>query len=593
MNALMGLRGVGLPILLFALTACGGGGGGEGGRVPSNLPRVTITPDVVNVSGDAGVSSTPRGTISLTVTNLPEEGLVVGYGYDRSFIKSASFEQTGETTGSILLTFEDPAIIGPGTYTGSVEVEVCLDEECLKHIAGSPRIVGVQYTVTGTLLPRPTLVVPTPSIAVEGLSFSVASPTASFEYRIENGTGANFFVSATHSSNGISSVFRTGSGSASSGTFQIGLKVPSQLGAGVYNDIITLNATCNSGCPRGIAGVPQTVSVRYTVSDTLSGPQGFTIRLVRLIVNDITWSPAQQKIYASVPSRSSEHANSIAVIDPRTGLIETSSFAGSEPEVLAASEDGRYLYVGFGASNSIRRKTLPDLAQDILIPIPSDPIYGALFANDIQVAPGRPETIAVARRSSSNFSRTAAGVGVFDNAVQRPQTTGGSGSQALNWLQWRDVNTLYASTSENTSFAISTVGIDANGARITHTQNNVGQSFAFGRIHLANGALYSDGGDAYDPVGRVLIGRFLPTQSGFSRGTFADSVRNKLLMLSSGSGGVTIRSYNLTTFSQIASVPLVLPLTRRWSRVRNRGRSCGSDQRTLRHQCLELKRTHT
>ncbi len=544
----------------LSLVGCGGGGSGGGGQGGSTAARISlsISPSTLNVSADAGVSRLPTGVITISVTSVPDGGLYVGHEFTGGAIRDLQFAQTSTTVAMLTVHFENPAIVGPGEYTGSVIVEVCEDQQCVRPLAGSPATIDVRYSVTGVQLARPALLVSPTSLQAEALVFANTGPTATIDYALRDATTSRVSVSATHTGSGIASIYQSNSG-VSGGTFTVSFRSPAQLGAGIRSDVITLTADC-SDCPAGVEGSTREIAVQYTVSNTVAGPEGFTVRFVDLATNDLAWSTVHEKIYATVPGSVVAHGNSVAQIDPVAATIETSSFVGSEPGTLNASDDGQFLYVALGGANSIRRKTLPSLQQDILIPLAADPTYGSLFANDVQVAPGLPHTVAVARRTSSNFSSTAAGVVIYDDAVARPLVAASAGSGlALNWLQWeQDATLLYGNTSENTSFAVAHVNVGASGPTVAYSQRNVGTAFNFGRLHLADGLLYADGGEIYDPATRSVAGRFSTPPGDWSRGVVPDPEHNKLFMISDVSGGIALRSFNLNTFTPIMTVPLSL-----------------------------------
>ena len=64
------------------------------------------------------------------------------------------------------------------------------------------------------------------------------------------------------------------------------------------------------------------------------GPTEF-IRKIPLTTNDIVYSSTTGRIYASIPSSAGACGNSIAAIDPGTGLITSSTLIGSDPDKLA------------------------------------------------------------------------------------------------------------------------------------------------------------------------------------------------------------------------------------------------------------------
>src|SRR5262245_35274625 len=85
-----------------------------------------------------------------------------------------------------------------------------------------------------------------------------------------------------------------------------------------------------------------------TVSASIASPaspqaQADFVRIVRLTANDVVYSSTTKMLYASVPSSAGSAGNSIATIDPATGVISQSIFIGSEPNRLALADDGTTL----------------------------------------------------------------------------------------------------------------------------------------------------------------------------------------------------------------------------------------------------------
>ena len=95
-----------------------------------------------------------------------------------------------------------------------------------------------------------------------------------------------------------------------------------------------------------------------------------------------------------------------------TETIISSQFAGSEPGILALSDDSHFLYAGIDGASRVQRFTLPDLGRDINYSLGNGGfIIGANFAKDLQVAPGAPNTTAVTTQQGT--------VTIFDDATPR------------------------------------------------------------------------------------------------------------------------------------------------------------------------------
>ncbi|WP_396170346.1 YncE family protein [Flavobacterium sp.] len=146
------------------------------------------------------------------------------------------------------------------------------------------------------------------------------------------------------------------------------------------------------------------------------------VNTLNLTTNDLVYDSVTNKIYASIPSANGANGNSIGVINPNTYLLENTIFIGSEPTVLAISDNGQYIYAGFTGTSTIRRFDVSTQTAGLQFSLGSDPFFGAFYAQDIEVMPGNPTTIAVSKRRP-NVSPTHGGVAIYDNNVMRPTTT--------------------------------------------------------------------------------------------------------------------------------------------------------------------------
>ncbi len=135
------------------------------------------------------------------------------------------------------------------------------------------------------------------------------------------------------------------------------------------------------------------------ISGTNSTPvqaQADFIRQIPLTANDVVYSSSTGKLYASVPSSAGINGNSIATIDPSTGVISNSVFVGSEPNRLALSDDGRTLYTSLDGASAIRRFDVVTQTLGLQFGLGQHAFFGTYRANDLAVAPGDPNLVAVA-----------------------------------------------------------------------------------------------------------------------------------------------------------------------------------------------------
>ena len=129
-----------LALVVLALASCGGGGGGgDGERLTLNLSSASVTFTAIQ-DGATPAAHTVVASLSGGGTGYVVDPVVNGTGF------SASFLITSDTTADILITPFAPTLAA-GTYTGTVTLRVCADQNCSRDIAGSPAVINVSYTV--------------------------------------------------------------------------------------------------------------------------------------------------------------------------------------------------------------------------------------------------------------------------------------------------------------------------------------------------------------------------------------------------------------------------------------------------------------
>jgi hypothetical protein len=138
-----------------------------------------------------------------------------------------------------------------------------------------------------------------------------------------------------------------------------------------------------------------------TVSSPAGGvsqPLPFTLyKIVALNANRILYDPFSRQLYASVNSTASQvTGNTIVTIDPETGNIGKPVSVGSQPTVMALSDDGQVLYTILSGSNSLARVNTLAHSLDYTIAVPgATPITGTSSPRDIAVQPGTENTLAI------------------------------------------------------------------------------------------------------------------------------------------------------------------------------------------------------
>ncbi|MGB9197127.1 MAG: IPT/TIG domain-containing protein [Terriglobales bacterium] len=283
----------------------------------------------------------------------------------------------------------------------------------------------------------------------------------------------------------------------------------------------------------------------------------YTPLVVSQLANDMVWDPVNQAIYLSVPSLASANGNTIAVLNPTSGSIQSTQFAGSEPDALAISDDSQFLYAGLDGSSSVQRFILPGLTPDInyLLGAGSYP-EGPFFSMDLQVAPGLPHTTAVSRGAFNVSPVALGGMAIFDDATQRSTIADTSGD-LYDSLQWGSDTQVYAINNEISSFDFYVLSVGSGGVTLAHDYPNEFSDF-YVRLHYDNGThyAYTDDGYVINPANGHHVGQF--QASGYM---VPDSSLNSAFFLGqtqsqAGSTNFTIESFDLTTFAPISEITI-------------------------------------
>ena len=302
-----------------------------------------------------------------------------------------------------------------------------------------------------------------------------------------------------------------------------------------------------------IARVPVTVqNSQSSASNPLPFWVGITVYYGE--VNDLAWDKARNILYISSPPTSSLHPNTVLAIDPLTLVVKYtySPATGSEPDRLAISEDGKYLYVGLDGNGTVERLDLPSLTPDLSIPLGSDPHLGPYYAMDVQVAPGQSGTIAVARGIPTSVSIVQAqgGVAVYDGATQRPAVVSPStqaGDVLIDTIQWgADATSLYAADNENASGDFYQLAVSNNGVTLVSDKPNYFPVPNF-RIHYDAGSqlLYGDDGLAVNPTAATQVGNFISTGIMVPDSTIGDAYFVGQPTAQNGTVTYLVQSFNL------------------------------------------------
>jgi len=247
------------------------------------------------------------------------------------------------------------------------------------------------------------------------------------------------------------------------------------------------------------------------------GTAGFTLTTASVQANDLVWDQNSQEIYLSVAATDPLHPNTVTALDPVTGQFGASASVGPGANRLGVSSDGSWLYAGIDQKGYVQRFALPTLASDMTIPLGSNSSGQPYFALDLEPAPGSPNTIAVARTTSSSPNTTGSNVVIYDGSNARPEIVSDfpGPNYPIGFLAWNDIGSdLYAIFNDPGMDSLFVLSVNSAGAQLIQSEQLMteSESFTLGTIRYSalTGNIYSEDGSVIDPSNGTVVSH-LPT----------------------------------------------------------------------------------
>ncbi len=208
-------------------------------------------------------------------------------------------------------------------------------------------------------------------------------------------------------------------------------------------------------------------NVQYAASSAPPSSSQLASVEINLVHNELIYDAARNLFYASIPSSVIGVGNSIAAVNPQTGIITYSQPVGSEPKVMSMSPDGQYLYVGLNGASEVVKLALPGFTELARINLGADSFYGPYFANSIAVSPSDSNVIAVSLKAKGVSPSHRGVVLVNGTAIAPKKTQDHTGSNLVTF--GATGNVLYGLNNETTEFGLREITVTADGL----TENKV------------------------------------------------------------------------------------------------------------------------
>jgi len=249
--------------LALAATGCGGGGGesqqSTDPSVSANVASIDRTQTVAEAHSQV--------VVRVTVANRPASSLYGGLETSGSGIAAASWVTVGNDALEMTVDLHTPGDLDPGTYSGSVRFNVCLDSTCGRHLRGSPIVIPVRLVVTR--VPNVSVVANPAQINVTAVQRprDLTRPprqTVMLEVKPAPDVRPRYTIAYTQSSGAMAGVTGFFTQPAQM-ELSIDLASPNALAVGTYSEVVGISLCYTASCVNKVTLDPVLVRVNYTV----------------------------------------------------------------------------------------------------------------------------------------------------------------------------------------------------------------------------------------------------------------------------------------------------------------------------------------
>ena len=309
---------------------------------------------------------------------------------------------------------------------------------------------------------------------------------------------------------------------------------------------------------------------------TVSNASGTTAPLyitayVPIYNNSMIYNSVNGLFYLSVPSAAgAPYGNSIVSVDPVTGVLGTPIPVGSEPNRMAITSDGKYLWVALDGTDAVRKVDLTAGAAGLQFSI------GNATVAALAALPGQTDSVVVSTYYTGYTVPTGVSLAIYDSGVARPSVISFATYAPFPYALIIDgtrneiygPGTVYASSGNYNTYTYSASGItlkQATASSLNYGANNTDD------VQLAGGTLYTSLGQAVNAETGALLGTFYSSANTVAQGSIAvDTTLGKSFILpeSYSTGGTSSSSapvyiFNTSDYSLAAtSFPVSIPYFR-------------------------------
>jgi uncharacterized repeat protein (TIGR01451 family) len=491
----------------------------------------------VQIQGPATASTGSSITYSITVTNAGPVA-AAGVSLSATLADAISYQGSTASTGSCSGTSE--VICSLGSLASGATATVQVTGSVLN--AGS--IESTALISSSTFDPVQSNNIATTTLTASGIAFAATPIATSVSPALIPagsdattltllGTGFTPLSTVSWNGNALPATYRNDT--------QLTFSVPS-------SDLTTLGwaqVIVSTPSPGGGQSSPLIVSIYQSLNVPAA---------------DLLYEPFTRKLYATVPSSATTiAANSLVQIDPLSGTVSSPMVLGNGPSVMAETADGKLLYIGFSANNTLGQFNLLNQSITGIYPL-SVPGQGSQPATGLAVQPGSDTTLAI------NLGYI--GAGIFDisgnTGTVRPNLAAGAS------VAFGDATHVYSESSNTADVYLNRYTVDANGLTLvdsTGLNGLGGTGFGFelgqdGLVYGYNGGIVNP---ATTPPSQVALLPITPGAAGYGLSgdvAMPDSAQHKSFLIgvnSAGSFTAYLERFDTTNYTSEAIVQIPLP----------------------------------
>ena len=278
----------------------------------------------------------------------------------------------------------------------------------------------------------------------------------------------------------------------------------------------------------------------------------------------LIYEPVGKMLYASVPAAAASNPNTVVSINPATATVGNPIAVGNDPNALAVSADGAYLYVALNADHTVQRINLSTLAVERTFALPVDPEYGNLQVVDMHVVPGSPTEV-VASLEMPDGDPSEDGAALFNDAglVNWLPGLGTESNVDIDRFTFtNNPNTLYAVTPYETS-GLEELTLDPTGLHPSSASCCVPTPPYYNGANVVSDGtlLYTTSGQVWNPATNQLVSTYATPSAPGLDSVISDTSSGKTYFLNTfglydGYTALSILAFDQNSAAETASLSL-------------------------------------